>query len=149
LKKAGICFAYVTLHVGPGTFKPITSERLEEHEMAGERFEIDAANAGLINASKEKGGRTIAVGTTVVRVLETVAAESRATAVSGETTLFIMPGYKFRLVDAMVTNFHLPRSTLLALVGAFAGMEQILAAYRHAVEQQYRFYSYGDATLIL
>jgi S-adenosylmethionine:tRNA ribosyltransferase-isomerase len=149
LKQAGICFAYVTLHVGPGTFKPITSESLEEHEMERERFEIDADNAGLINSSREKGGRIIAVGTTVVRVLETVAADSRAKAVSGETTLFMTPGHNFRLVDAMVTNFHLPRSTLLALVGAFAGMEEIFAAYRHAVERRYRFYSYGDGMLII
>ena len=149
LKKAGICFAYVTLHVGPGTFKPITTEDLQEHEMERERFEIDADNAGLINASREKGGRIIAVGTTVVRVLETIATGRHTRAISGETTLFITPGHKFRLVDAMVTNFHLPRSTLLALVGAFAGMEAILAGYRHAVEQQYRFYSYGDAMLIL
>jgi S-adenosylmethionine:tRNA ribosyltransferase-isomerase len=156
LKKAGICFAYVTLHVGPGTFKPrpgtfkpITSESLEGHEMEREGFEIDAENAALINASRERGGRIIAVGTTVVRVLETIATGRRSRAVSGETTLFITPGYKFKLVDAMVTNFHLPRSTLLALVGGFAGMEKILAAYRHAVEQRYRFYSYGDAMLIL
>ncbi|MHC4153481.1 MAG: tRNA preQ1(34) S-adenosylmethionine ribosyltransferase-isomerase QueA [Planctomycetota bacterium] len=149
LKKAGICFAYITLHVGPGTFKPITTENLQEHEMERERFEIDAGNAGLINASREKGGRVIAVGTTVVRVLETIATGRRARAISGETTLFIRPGYKFRLVDAMVTNFHLPRSTLLALVGAFAGMEAILTGYRHSVEQQYRFYSYGDAMLII
>lgn len=149
LKNAGICFAYVTLHVGPGTFRPITTESLEEHEMEQERFEVDADNAGQINSSREKGGRIIAVGTTVVRVLETVATGRRARAVSGETTLFITPGYKFKLVDAMATNFHLPKSTLLALVGAFAGMEAILTGYRHAVEQQYRFYSYGDAMLIL
>jgi S-adenosylmethionine:tRNA ribosyltransferase-isomerase len=135
--------------VGPGTFKPITSESLEGHEMEREGFEIDAENAGLINASRERGGRISAVGTTVVRGLETVATGRHAEAVSGETTLFITPGYKFKLVDAMVTNFHLPRSTLLALVGGFAGMEKIFAAYRHAVEQRYRFYSYGDAMLIL
>jgi len=149
LKKSGICFARVTLHVGPGTFKPITTERLEEHEMESERLEIDAENAGLINASREKGGRIIAVGTTVVRVLETVAADRRAKAASGETSLYITPGHKFKLVDAMVTNFHLPKSTLLALVGAFAGLEQILWTYRQAIEQRYRFYSYGDAMLIV
>jgi len=149
LRKAGICFAYVTLHVGPGTFKPITAERLEEHEMERERFEIPAKTAGIINSAKEKGGRIIAVGTTVVRVLETVAAERRARPVSGETALFIRPGHGFGLVDAMVTNFHLPKSSLLALVGAFAGLDVVLGAYRHAAEQRYRFYSYGDAMLIL
>lgn len=149
LRKAGICFAYVTLHVGPGTFRPITAERLEEHEMERERFEITAETAGMINSAKEKGGRIIAVGTTVVRVLETVAAEGRARPLSGETSLFIRPRHRFGLVDAMVTNFHLPRSSLLALVGAFAGLDVVLGAYRHAVEQRYRFYSYGDAMLIL
>jgi S-adenosylmethionine:tRNA ribosyltransferase-isomerase len=149
LGEAGICFAYVTLHVGPGTFKPITADRLEEHEMEQERFDITAENAGIINGAKEEGGRIIAVGTTVVRVLETVAAEGRARPLSGETSLFIRPGHRFALVDAMVTNFHLPRSSLLALVGAFAGLDVVLGAYRHAVEQRYRFYSYGDAMLIV
>jgi S-adenosylmethionine:tRNA ribosyltransferase-isomerase len=149
LREAGIRFAYVTLHVGPGTFRPITAERLEEHEMERERFEITAETAGIINSAKEKGGRIIAMGTTVVRVLETVGAEGRARPVSGETALFIRPGHKFGLVDAMVTNFHLPKSSLLALVGAFAGLDVVLDAYRHAVEQRYRFYSYGDAMLIL
>ena len=145
LRKAGIRFAYVTLHVGPGTFKPITAERLEEHEMERERFDITAESAGIINGTREKGGRIIAVGTTVVRVLETVAAEGRARPLGGETALFIRPGHRFGLVDAMVTNFHLPRSSLLALVGAFAGLDVVPGAYRHAVEQRYRFYSYGDA----
>jgi S-adenosylmethionine:tRNA ribosyltransferase-isomerase len=149
LRKAGVRFAYITLHVGLGTFRPITAEALEEHEMEQERFSIDAENAGIINAAKEKGGRIIAVGTTSVRTLETVAADSRVRAFSDATKLFIKPGYKFKLTDAMVTNFHLPKSTLLALVAAFAGLEDILAAYRHAVEQRYRFYSYGDAMLIV
>jgi S-adenosylmethionine:tRNA ribosyltransferase-isomerase len=149
LKRAGVRFAHITLHVGAGTFKPITTENIEDHQMHQERFSIDEENGRIINAAKEKGGRIIAVGTTSTRVLETVAANSRIRAVSGETRLFIMPGYKFKMVDAMVTNFHLPKSSLLALVAAFAGVDNILAAYRHAIEQRYRFYSYGDAMLII
>jgi S-adenosylmethionine:tRNA ribosyltransferase-isomerase len=149
LRRAGIHFAFITLHVGAGTFKPITTESLEEHQMEQERFTIDAENAGIINTAREKSGRIIAVGTTAVRALETAAAGRCAKAVSGQTRLFIQPGYRFKLIDAMVTNFHLPRSTLLALVGAFAGLDVVLGAYRHAVEQRYRFYSYGDAMLIL
>jgi len=149
LQKAGINFAYITLHVGTGTFKPITTENIEDHEMHKERFSIDEKNAGIIDAAKDKGGRIIAVGTTSTRVLETVAANSLIEAGSGETTLFIKPGYKFKMVDSMVTNFHLPKTSLLALVAAFAGLDNILAAYNHAIEQRYRFYSYGDATLII
>jgi S-adenosylmethionine:tRNA ribosyltransferase-isomerase len=148
LQKTGIRFAFVTLHVGPGTFRPVTAEDLEEHKMEPERFVIDSENAGIINAARRDGGRIIAVGTTSVRVLESVAADSGVAAYSGQTNLFITPGYKFKLTDAMVTNFHLPKSTLLALVAAFAGLENIFAAYRHAVESRYRFYSYGDAMLI-
>jgi S-adenosylmethionine:tRNA ribosyltransferase-isomerase len=170
LKAAGIGFAYVTLHVGAGTFKPIATEQVEEHEIHREWYRIDAANADTILAARQKGGRVIAVGTTVTRVLETVAnhvgwASAHAAiehasqdhphglkpilqAREGTTNLFITPGYEFKIVDAMVTNFHLPRSTLLALVGAFAGLEGMWAAYRHAIEQRYRFYSYGDAMLI-
>ena len=149
LKQASIRFAYITLHVGTGTFKPITAENLEDHEMHQERFSIDEENALIINAAKEKGGRIIAVGTTSTRALETVATNSQIEAASGETLLFIKPGYKFKIIDAMITNFHLPKSSLLALVAAFAGLENILAAYRHAIEQRYRFYSYGDAMLII
>jgi len=149
LKKIGVCFAFVTLHVGLGTFKPMTAETIEEHKIQAERFSVDAENARLINAAKEEGGRIIAVGTTSVRALETAAAGSQVKAVSGETALFIKPGYKFKVIDAMVTNFHLPKSTLLALVSAFAGLENILAAYRHAIVERYRFYSYGDAMLIV
>ncbi len=149
LKDAGIYFAFVTLHVGLGTFKPITAENIEEHKIEREQFSIDEENALLINSAKEKGGRIIAVGTTSVRTVETVTFGSRVKAAGGETALFITPGYKFKLVDAMVTNFHLPKSTLLALVAAFAGLENILAAYRHAIERRYRFYSYGDAMLIV
>jgi len=149
LKECGIRFAYMTLHVGEGTFRPVNTETLEEFEIHEERFGIDEENAGIINDAKEKGGRIVSVGTTSVRVLETVGESGRAEAASGATKLFIKPGYEFKMVDAMVTNFHLPRSTLLALVAAFAELETILAAYRHAVEQRYRFYSYGDAMLIL
>ncbi len=164
LKDAGIRFATVTLHVGAGTFKPIAVENVEEHQIHHEWYRLDAENAGIIQAAREAGGRIVAVGTTATRVLETVAAnvgwacahaatgphESKPIlpACEGTTGLFITPGYEFRLVDAMITNFHLPRSTLLALVGAFAGLENVLAAYRHAIEQRYRFYSYGDAMLI-
>ena len=149
LKGEGVCFAFVTLHVGAGTFKPITAESLEKHEIHQERFNIDEENAQIINTAKEKGRRIVAVGTTSVRTLEAVAEDSRVKADSGATKLFIKPGYEFKIVDAMVTNFHLPKSTLLALVAAFAGLENILAAYNHAIKQRYRFYSYGDAMLII
>lgn len=149
LSAIGVRLAYVTLHVGAGTFKPITVEEVEEHEIHHEWYRIDATNAEIINGARSAGGRIVAVGTTVTRVLETVAREGGVSPCEGTTNLFILPGYEFRIVDAMITNFHLPRSTLLALVGAFAGMERTLAAYRHAIEQRYRFYSYGDAMLIL
>jgi S-adenosylmethionine:tRNA ribosyltransferase-isomerase len=149
LKQAGICFAYITLHIGEGTFKPITTDNIEEHKIHQEQFSIDERNVQIVNATKEKGGRIVAVGTTSARVLETIAAASQIKAATGTTELFIKPGYKFKTVDAMVTNFHLPKSTLLALVAAFAGLENILEAYRHAIEKQYRFYSYGDAMLII
>jgi len=148
LQHAGIVFAYVTLHVGTGTFKPVTTENLEDHQIHQERFSIDAENARIINAAKNKGGRIIAVGTTSTRVLESMAGP-QIKATTGTTELFITPGYKFKFIDAMLTNFHLPRTTLLALVAAFAGLDNILAAYGHAVEQRYRFYSYGDAMLII
>lgn len=149
LSRSGVRLAYVTLHVGAGTFKPITTDCVEDHEIHHEWYRIDAANAEIINAAHAAGGRIVAVGTTVTRVLETVCQDSRAAACEGTTNLFITPGYRFKIVEAMITNFHLPRSTLLALVGAFAGLEPVLAAYRYAAEQRYRFYSYGDAMLIL
>ena len=149
LKNEHVGFAYITLHVGTGTFKPITEETLHQHQIHQESFSINEENARLINDAKQKGARVIAVGTTSVRALETAAVGSRAEAVSSTTKLFIKPGYKFKIVDAMVTNFHLPKSTLLAMVAAFAGLENILAAYNHAIEQRYRFYSYGDAMLII
>ena len=148
LRKAGIIFAYITLHVGAGTFKPITAENIEEHQIHEEQFSIDENNADIINTAKSKGGRIIPVGTTSTRVLETVAKDSQVKPASGSTDLFITPGYKFKITDALITNFHLPKSSLLALVAGFAGLEKILAAYNHAIEQRYRFYSYGDAMLI-
>lgn len=149
LKNAGICFANITLHVGAGTFKPITAEDLEDHKIHRERFRIDRENSRIINAAKNNGRRIIAVGTTSTRVLETVADDLRVEPTSGSTELFITPGYKFKITDAMITNFHLPKSSLLALVAAFASLEKILAVYNHAVKQRYRFYSYGDAMLII
>ncbi len=149
LKKSGINFARVTLHVGAGTFKPVKADILEDHQMEPERFEITQITAEKINSAKDKGGRIIAVGTTSVRTLESVAASGRIEPRHGQTNLFITPGYQFKLIDAMITNFHLPKSTLLALVATFAGLENILAAYKHAVDNRYRFYSYGDAMLIL
>jgi len=148
LKQASVHFAYLTLHVGTGTFKPIKTENIDDHKMRQEWFSIDEENAALINAARKNGGRVIAVGTTSTRALETAATSGKVSATSGGTDLFITPGYKFKIVDAMITNFHLPKSTLLALVAAFAGLENILAAYRHAIEKRYRFYSYGDAMLI-
>ncbi|MHC4433604.1 MAG: tRNA preQ1(34) S-adenosylmethionine ribosyltransferase-isomerase QueA [Planctomycetota bacterium] len=148
LKHAGIHFAFITLHVGAGTFKPVTAEYLEDHQIHSEQFSIDEENAGIIEAARNAGARIIPVGTTSTRVLETVAASPEIKAASGATDLFITPGYEFKIADAMITNFHLPRSTLLALVAAFAGLDNVLAAYNHAIEQKYRFYSYGDAMLI-
>ncbi len=149
LKQAGISFAYITLHVGAGTFRPVTAENLEDHRIHHERFNIDDENARTINTAKRRGARIITVGTTSTRTLETLAAGPQIVAATGTTDLFIKPGYKFKITDAMITNFHLPKSTLLALVAAFAGLENILAAYNHAIEQRYRFYSYGDAMLII
>ncbi len=145
----GVELAYVTLHVGAGTFKPVTTDHLDDHKMHFEAFSLSEKDAVLINDTVGKGGRVIAVGTTSVRTLETIAEGRHVQTSRGRTDLFIKPGYEFKIVDAMITNFHLPRSTLLALVGAFAGLENVLAAYRHAVKERYRFYSYGDAMLIM
>jgi S-adenosylmethionine:tRNA ribosyltransferase-isomerase len=149
LKQAGVKFAFITLHVGAGTFKPVTAVNLEDHQIHREQFSIDEENAGIINAAKKEGGRIIPVGTTSTRVLETVTDGSQIKATTDTTDLFIKPGYQFKMIDEMITNFHLPKSTLLALVAAFAGLENILAAYQHAIEQRYRFYSYGDAMLMI
>ena len=149
LKIKGVDFAHLTLHVGAGTFKPVSAENLDDHEIHSELFSVSAETAKIINNAKQKANRIIAVGTTSVRTLETVASSGRIIPSSGSTKLFIKPGYKFKAVDAMITNFHLPKSTLIALVGAFAGIDNILNAYKHAIEQRYRFYSYGDAMLII
>ena len=210
LKQAGVRFAFVTLHVGAGTFKPITAENIEDHKIHREWFSINEENAGIINTARNDGGRIIPVGTTSTRVLESAARQAAATTDDGRkdegrsgactagesrahpfdvgatpcgcpntfsalgrprraaptkagpepgrrissiedgtTELFITPGYQFRMTDALITNFHLPKSSLLALVAAFAGLEKIFAAYHHAIEQRYRFYSYGDAMLII
>jgi S-adenosylmethionine:tRNA ribosyltransferase-isomerase len=149
LKKDGVHFAYLTLHVGPGTFRPITTKNLQAHRMEAEWFRLDGQNAAIINTARQKKGRIIAVGTTSVRTLETVVQNNTVKAASGRTRLFIRPGYTFKIVDALVTNFHLPKTTLLSLVAAFAGLQNVLNAYRHAVEKKYRFYSYGDAMLII
>ena len=150
LAEGGIRFARVTLHVGAGTFKPISSEHVEEHEIHRESYRIDGENADAIHAAREEGGRIIAVGTTVTRVLETVATDrGDVKAAQGATNLFITPGYRFKIVDAMITNFHLPRSTLLMLVSAFVGKPLLDRAYAQAIENRYRFYSFGDAMVIL
>jgi S-adenosylmethionine:tRNA ribosyltransferase-isomerase len=149
LAAAGIERAAVTLHVGIGTFKPVTAELVHEHRMESERFEIPAATARAIAETRARGGRIVAVGTTVVRTLESAAGDDgEVRASSGRTEIFITPGYRFKVVDVLLTNFHLPRSTLLMLVSAFAGRERVLAAYREAIDRGYRFYSYGDAMLL-
>ena len=148
LQQAGVKLAYITLHVGIGTFRPVQTETLDEHPMHEERYEVSTEAAEIINSTVDAGGRIIAVGTTSVRTLESIAADRHVQPSQGKTKLFIQPGYEFKIVDAMVTNFHLPKSTLLALVGAFAGLDFMMKAYQHAIEQKYRFYSYGDAMLI-
>lgn len=147
---SGVSITRLTLHVGLGTFRPITVERLEEHVMHAEWYRVPAEAAETINAVRAAGGRIVAVGTTVVRTLESVVDETGLVrAGEGSTNLFITPGFRFRAVDALLTNFHLSRSTLLVLVSAFAGRERILSAYQEAVARGYRFYSYGDATLLI
>jgi S-adenosylmethionine:tRNA ribosyltransferase-isomerase len=152
LESRGVFVARITLHVGPGTFLPVTSENPSEHRMDREFYRISSSAAYAIGRTRRAGGRIIAVGTTVVRALETAARQEDGVwgvgADEGWTEAFIYPPYTFRVVDALITNFHLPRSTLLMLVSAFAGREHILAAYHEAVSQRYRFYSYGDAMLI-
>jgi len=150
IEAGGVELARVALHVGPGTFRPVEVERIGEHEMHAERWEVPAATAEAIARTRERGGRVWAVGTTVVRTLESAAdGEGGVRPGRGETRLFISPGYGFRVVDALVTNFHLPRSTLLMLVAAFAGHEATMRAYREAIAEGYRFYSYGDAMAII
>jgi S-adenosylmethionine:tRNA ribosyltransferase-isomerase len=148
LAAAGVASARVTLHVGAGTWQPMRVEDLAEHKMHSERYEIPAATVDAIRATRQRGGRVCAVGTTSLRALESAAAAGELTAGGGVTELFITPGYRFRVVERLITNFHLPRSTLFMLVCAFGGMDLMQRAYAHAVDQRYRFFSYGDAMLI-
>ena len=148
LSDSGIESTTVTLHVGAGTFQPVRVDNIEDHQMHAEWLEVSRSACEAITAAKTRSGRVVAVGTTAVRSLETAAQGGSLAPYSGDSSIFIYPPYRFRVVDALVTNFHLPESTLLMLVSAFAGREKILAAYRHAVEQEYRFFSYGDAMLL-
>lgn len=148
LAAQGVKQAFVTLHVGAGTFQPVRADRVEDHVMHSERFHVPPSLVEQIAATRAQGGRVVAVGTTSLRALEAAAAAGELAAGEGDTDIFIYPGYRFRVVDALVTNFHLPRSTLLMLISAFAGRERVLAAYAEAVAQQYRFFSYGDAMFI-
>ena len=148
VRDRGVGVAFVTLHVGLDTFRPVRVDDPAEHRIHREWYRIDEASAGAINQAHREGGRVIAVGTTCVRVLESAATNGGVGAGEGWTGLFILPGYRFRVVDAMLTNFHLPRSTLLMLVSAFAGRDRVLAAYAAAIERRYRFYSFGDCMLI-
>lgn len=149
LRDKGVDSAFVTLHVGAGTFQPVRCDALEEHRMHAEYLEVSEQVCAQVTAARARGGRVIAVGTTSVRALESAGADGELKPFTGETRLFILPGYRFRSVDGLITNFHLPESTLLMLVCAFAGREPVLAAYHHAVAQEYRFFSYGDAMLIV
>ncbi|MBC8118571.1 MAG: tRNA preQ1(34) S-adenosylmethionine ribosyltransferase-isomerase QueA, partial [Burkholderiaceae bacterium] len=154
LRSAGVEFAHLTLHVGAGTFQPVRTERIAEHRMHSERYQIPETTALAINRARAAGRRVIAVGTTALRAMESAASTSATAPVAkiragaAETAIFITPGYRFRVVDLLLTNFHVPKSTLLMLVSAFAGVERIRAAYAHAIEQRYRFFSYGDSMLL-
>ena len=149
LGRQGINTAYVTLHVGAGTFQPVRAERVSDHVMHSERYIIPQATIDAISQTRERGGRVVAVGTTSLRALESAARSETLKGCSGETNIFITPGYDFKVVDLLLTNFHIPKSTLLMLVCAFGGMDKMLAAYRIAVDNEYRFFSYGDAMLIV
>jgi len=148
LAACGAGLAYVTLHVGAGTFQPVREDEVSMHVMHSERYAVPKATAWAVADARARGGRITAVGTTSLRALEAASQSGQLVSGSGETRLFITPGYGFRLVDRLLTNFHLPRSTLLMLVSAFAGIEHVRSAYRHAINQSYRFFSYGDAMLI-
>lgn len=148
LQARGVTPAWLTLHVGAGTFQPVRVDNLAEHKMHGEWYTLPQSTVDAVAAARAGGRKVIAIGTTTLRALEAAAAGGELRAGSAETRLFIVPGYRFRVVDRLITNFHLPRSTLLMLVSAFAGMDNVRRAYRHAVEQRYRFFSYGDAMLI-
>ncbi len=150
ISEMGVKIAYVTLHVGIGTFRPVKTENIEEHKMHSEHYYISAEAADIINSAKASGGRIIAVGTTSCRTLESASDENGIIPVSSENTnIFIYPGYKFKCIDGLITNFHLPESTLIMLVSAFAGKDNVLNAYNDAISQHYRFFSFGDAMLIV
>jgi len=149
IKELGVNSAYVTLHVGAGTFQPVRVDNIRDHRMHREYFEVSAQTCDQLRETRKRGGRVIAVGTTVVRCLEAVSQGGDITPYAGETDIFIFPGYEFRIVDVIITNFHMPESTLLMLVCAFAGKDHIFNAYRHAIDRQYRFYSYGDAMWLM
>jgi S-adenosylmethionine:tRNA ribosyltransferase-isomerase len=148
LQGRGVKLAWITLHVGAGTFQPVRVQDVKQHEMHGEWYDVPQATVAAIEAARQSGGRMLAVGTTTLRALESAAADGELKGGRGETRLFILPGYRFRVVERLLTNFHLPKSTLLMLVSAFGGMDNIRRAYRHAISERYRFYSYGDAMLI-
>lgn len=149
IKNMGVKIGYVTLHVGLDTFAPVNEDNPEEHKIHTEWCELTQETADLINETKQNGGRVIAVGTTSVRTLESASLKSQVSAFSGPTSIYILPNYQFKVVDAMITNFHLPKSTLIMLVSAFAGREKILETYETAIKEGYRFYSFGDAMLII
>jgi S-adenosylmethionine:tRNA ribosyltransferase-isomerase len=149
LRARGVELAEVVLHVGPGTFRPVTAGRVEDHRVAAEEFILPERTVDAVTRARARRGRVVAVGTTTVRTLEAVAEAGALAARTGETSLVIVPGFEFQVVDALITNFHLPRSSLLLLVAAFAGRERVLAAYAEAVRERYRFYSYGDAMLVI
>ena len=149
LEQRGVATTRVTLHVGAGTFQPVRTEEIEDHAMHAEYLEVSSESCDAIARTRSRGGRVIAVGTTAVRSLETAASGGDLAPFSGDTRLFIYPGYSFRVIDGLVTNFHLPGSSLLMLISALAGRQEVLAAYRHAVASRYRFFSYGDAMLII
>jgi S-adenosylmethionine:tRNA ribosyltransferase-isomerase len=149
IKEKGARLAFITLHVGLGTFRPVAAEDITDHVMHREYFSVSEEAAEAVNQAKEQGGRVIAIGTTSIRTLETAARNGRLAAGSGWTDIFIYPGYQFQLVDGIITNFHLPKSTLIMLISAFAGRERVLTAYKEAVEREYRFFSFGDAMLLL
>jgi S-adenosylmethionine:tRNA ribosyltransferase-isomerase len=148
LEARGVATARVTLHVGAGTFQPVRSENIAEHRMHSEWFEVPAATVDAVAATRARGGRVVAVGTTTLRALESAARGGSLQPTLGDTDIFITPGFEFRVVDRLLTNFHLPKSTLMMLVSAFAGHAQVMALYRHAVESRYRFFSYGDAMFL-
>ena len=148
LRALGVGTAFVTLHVGAGTFQPVRTERLADHRMHTERYIVPRATVEAISATRAAGGRVIAVGTTTLRTLEGATVDGELKVGAGETAIFITPGHRFALVDLLISNFHLPKSTLLMLVSAFAGLDEVRRAYRHAIDARYRFFSYGDAMLL-